>query len=147
VVVIATYSNRERAQRMCDWLLRSHITAHLRRGDDGSIRPEVAAHEEHRAVDLLFTLVIGLDADRLTPQPAWRRPLIAESALSGGVAALLAFLAGLAAIIALPFVPVWVLGLLVLVAFAVVAALPGGTDGPRPVHPRRVRRARWHTPR
>lgn len=147
MVVITTYRDPERAQRMRDWMLRSHIAARLRLGSDGSIRLEVPDHEERRAVDLLFTLVIGLDADRLTPQPAWKRALIAENALSGGVAALLAFLAGLAALIALPVVPLWSLGLLVLIAFAVVAALPGGTGGPRPVHVRRARRARWQTPR
>jgi hypothetical protein len=147
VVVIATYRDPERAQRMRDWMLRSHISARLRPAPDGYVDLTVADHEERRATDLLFTLIIGLDTDRLGRQPRWKHALILENALSGAVAALAAFLIGLAVMAALPFMPLWAPAILVLACFTLVASLPGRAAGPRPVDARRRRRPRWSNQR
>jgi len=123
---------------MRDWLLRSHIAVQLREDDD-HLCPAVHDHDARRAIDLLFTLVVGLSPDHLTPQPAWKRVTIAENAVAGMVAALGAALFAVALFVIAPMFPIWSIAVISLGAFVLVAARPGRSAPLRPAARRRTR--------
>jgi len=125
-VAVARFGDHARAQRMHDWMWRSHIRSWLAPGDDGRLELLVERREERRAVDLLLTLFYGLDVDHIPPESVLDRARSAENALTGAAMGVVATLLLMFVWIVFPVVPfslVIVAGLLV---FVLVAAMPGG---------------------
>lgn len=130
-VAIARFIDAARAVRVRDWMRRSHIAATLARGGDGRLELLVDRHEERRAVDLLLTILLGLDIDHIPPEPGWQRALSAENALTGAALGIFVLVLGLIAWVIMPLVPLTLVVTGALLTFAVVAALPGAGGGPR----------------
>ncbi len=129
MTVIARFVDERRARRMKGWLRLCHIPSRLRFGDDGRIELSVRTTDEPRALDLLCTIVLGLDIGHLNPTSARERYLEAENLIAGAVGALAGLVIG---VISMFFVPVFLaLGVLIPVLGATVGFLVGSLGGLR----------------
>ena len=130
MVVIARFVDERRARRIRAWLHRSHIATRLELGMEGQLELAVHARDEHRAMDLMLTLVWGLEIDHMRPERRWQRAMTLENAMLGGAVALVAAMVALLGwwvIPVLAVVPIGTIGLIIGVVFLVVAAYPGRT--------------------
>lgn len=126
LVTVARFDGRPRAERVRRWLQALDVGSVLVEEDDG-FAMLVRRADESRALDIVVTLVGGLDTDNLRPQPWWKRvhrvdvvlPVLL-GALSLAVVTLVAWwVLSLA-----PVVPLGVLGTLLAVS-VIVAFRPG----------------------
>ncbi|MDX1690593.1 MAG: hypothetical protein R3290_06190 [Acidimicrobiia bacterium] len=129
MVVVARFVDERRARRMKGWLRLCSIPARLRRGDDGRLELSVRRADEVRAVDLLCTIVLGLDPGHLAPTPMRERLREGENLVTGLVFAFAGLVAGLVALVAVP--PLLPLGLAVPALAAAGAGAVGVLSGVR----------------
>lgn len=130
MVVIARFADGRRARRMRAWLHRSHIGTRLDDGSDGWLELLVHPRDEHRALDIMVTLIYGLDIDHMPPERTVQRAMTRENAMLGGAIALVVAMLALVAwwvIPVLAVVPIGTIGIVVGVVFVLVAAYPGRT--------------------